>query len=358
MPTKRDYYEVLGVGRDATEEEIKKAFRRLAFQYHPDHNRGDGAEAHFKEVNEAYEVLSDPDKRDAYDRFGHSGGDTILGHGFGGFDFGFGDIFEAFFGGATTTTQEPLQGTSIHYQMSISLEEAVFGVEKEIEIVRTENCSTCHGTRSKPGSQPVRCPNCDGLGQIKRVQSSLFGRFTNITTCPQCRGEGRLISEPCPQCRGNGKEKVKCDITVKVPPGVTDGSQIRIRGEGDAGSRGGPAGDLFVSVYVEEHELFVRDGDDLHCELPINFAQAALGDESIVPTFEGDVKVKIPPGCQGGTVFRFNNKGVPHLYGRGRGDLLVTVNVVTPESLTREQRKLFEELARSMGSSKKDSKRR
>jgi molecular chaperone DnaJ len=351
MPTKRDYYEVLGIRRDATGEEIRKAFRQLAFKYHPDRNHGDGAEERFKEVNEAYEVLSDPDKRATYDRFGHSGANGLFGRGFEGFDFGFGDIFDTFFGGATTATrQTPQRGASLECQLTVTLEEAAFGCDKKIEITRTEHCSQCQGTGSKPGTQPERCPNCDGAGQVRRVQASIFGRFTNITTCPQCHGEGRLITEPCPQCRGSGREKVRRNIDVKVPAGVDSGNQIRIRGEGDAGTRGGSSGDLFVEISVEKHDYFTRDGDNIIYNLPINFAQAALGTEVNVPTLDGDHKLKIPTGCQTGTIFRIKNKGIQHLSHGGRGDELVMVSVETPESLTKEQRRLFEELADSFGS--------
>lgn len=351
MVVKRDYYEVLGVSRDATEEEIKRAFRKLAFQYHPDRNREDGAEEKFKEVNEAYEVLSDADKRAAYDRFGHSGAEGFFGRGFEGFDFGgFGDIFEAFFGGTSTATRRaPKRGNDLRYRISISFEEAALGCEKEVEITRTEICSTCHGTRSKPGSQPSRCPTCDGTGQIRRVQRSLFGQFINTTICNQCHGEGRLITEPCPECKGAGIQKRKQRISVTVPPGVDDGNGIRLSGEGDAGSRGGSPGNLYVMLSVAKHEFFTRDGDDVIYELPVNFAQAALGDEVEVPTLYGKSQVKIPSGSQTGKVFRLKDKGIPHLHRGGRGDQLVRLRVVTPESLTKEQRRMFEELAKSLG---------
>jgi molecular chaperone DnaJ len=359
MPAKRDYYEVLGIDRNATDENIRKAFRELAFKYHPDHNRGDGAEEKFKEANEAYEVLSDTSKRATYDRFGHSGGSGFFGRDSEGFDFGFGDIFDAFFGGTTTSTrQAPQQGASLQTRLSLTLEEAAFGSEEEIDITRTENCSACQGTGSKPGTQPARCPNCDGAGEVRRVQASIFGRFTNITTCPRCHGEGRIITEPCPTCRGSGREKQHRRILVKVPPGVDNGNQIRLRGEGEAGTRGGPPGDLFVVISVIEHEHFKRDGDNILYELPLNFAQVALGTEVEVPTLDDDSKLKIPAGCQTGTVFRLKNKGVPHLNGRGRGDQLVMVSLVTPESLNKEQRRLFEELADSLGTGKKKRRKR
>jgi molecular chaperone DnaJ len=351
MAVKRDYYEVLGVSKDASSEEIKRAFRKLAFQYHPDRNREDGAEAKFKEVNEAYEVLSDADKRAAYDRFGHGGAEGFFGRGFEGFDFGgFGDIFEAFFGGTgTATRQAPKRGNDLRYKMSVSFEEAALGCEKEIDITRTERCSTCHGTGSNPGSQPSRCPSCDGTGQIRRVQRSLFGQFINTAVCSQCHGEGRLITDPCRDCKGTGFQKRKRRISVKVPAGVDDGNGIRLSGEGDAGSRGGSSGNLYVVLSVARHDFFTRDGDDVLFELPVNFAQAALGTEVEVPTLYGKSKLKIPSGSQTGKVFRLKDKGIPHLHRGGCGDQLVILRVVTPESLTKEQRHLFEELAKSLG---------
>ncbi len=355
MRAKRDYYEVLGIDRNASEEKIKKAFRELAFKYHPDHNHDDGAEEKFKELNEAYEVLSDPDKRAAYDRFGHGGGGELFGQGFENFDFsGFGDIFDAFFGGATTVNRQTAQsGADLHRRITITLEEAAFGIEKEIDILRTENCSMCQGTGSEPNTQPERCPNCSGTGQVRRVQQSIFGRFTNITPCPRCQGEGRIITKPCPQCRGTGKEKHQRSLRVKIPAGVEDGSRIRLSSEGDAGSRGGPSGNLYLSLSVKQHEFFTREGDDILYELPINFAQATLGADVEVPTLEGNTKLKILAGSQTGKVFRLKNKGIPHLRGNGRGDQLITLLVVTPESLTERQRRLFEELAKTLGPAKK-----
>ena len=352
MQTKRDYYEVLGLDRNATDEEIKKAFRKLAFQYHPDHNHGDGATDKFKEINEAYEVLSDADKRAAYDRFGFGGGEGLFGRGFEGFDFGgFGDIFDAFFGGATTATrQAPRRGTDLHYNLTITFEEAAFGCEKEISISRTENCSLCQGVGSKLGSQPTRCPNCNGTGQVHRTQQTIFGRFVNTSTCSQCHGEGRIITEPCPQCRGMGREKRQRNILAKMPAGVDEGSQLRLSGEGEAGFKGGSMGNLYITLSVSPHEFFSRDGDGILYELPINFAQAALGAEVEVPTLDGKTKLKIPAGSQTGKVFRLKGQGVPHLHRNGRGDQLVTLLVVTPESLTTKQRQLFEELASSFDS--------
>jgi molecular chaperone DnaJ len=352
MVVKRDYYEVLGVSKDATEEEIKRAFRKMAFKYHPDRNREDRAAEKFKEVNEAYEVLSDANKRAAYDRYGHGGAESFFGRGFEGFDFGgFGDIFEAFFGGTgTTTRQAPQRGNDLRYKLSISFEEAALGCEKEVEISRTEVCSTCQGTGSKPGSQPSRCPTCDGTGQIRRVQRSLFGQFINTAVCSQCHGEGRIITDPCRECKGTGFQKCKRRISVRVPAGVDDGNGIRLSGEGDAGSRGGSPGNLYVVLSVAKHDYFTREGEDVIYELPVNFAQAALGAEVEVPTLYGKASLKIPSGSQTGKVFRLKDRGIPYLHRSGRGDQLVRLLVVTPESLTKEQRQLFEELAKSLGS--------
>ena len=350
MPEKRDYYELLGIGRNATNEEIKKAFRKLAFKHHPDHNREDGAAERFKEVNEAYEVLSDPDKRTAYDRFGFGGAEGLFGRGFEGFDFGgFGDIFEAFFGGATTATrQAPQHGADLRYRLTITFEEAAFGCEKEISIARTENCSLCQGVGSKSGSQPSRCPNCNGTGQVHRVQQTIFGHFTNTAICSQCHGEGRIITEPCPQCRGTGREKRQRSIMVKIPAGVDDDSQLRLSSKGEAGLKGGSPGNLYITLSVLPHKFFIRDGDNILYELPINFAQAALGDEVEVPTLDGKTSLKFPAGSQTGKAFRFKGQGIRHLRRGGRGDQLVTLLVVTPESLNKKQRQLFEELASSL----------
>ena len=356
MATKQDYYEILGVDKNSTDENIKKAFRKLAFQYHPDHNHDVGATDKFKELNEAYQVLSDPDKRAAYDRFGHGGADGVFGQGFEGFNFGgWGDIFDTFFGGATTATRQAQQrGSDLHYRVTITLAEAAFGCEKELKLTRTESCSICQGIGSKPGSQPSRCPNCNGTGQLRKVQQSVFGRFINTATCSQCHGEGRIITEPCSQCRGSGKEKHKRNISVNIPAGVDDGSQLRLNGEGDAGLRSGSTGNLYITLSVLPHEFFFRDGDDTLYELPINFAQAALGDEIEVPTLDGNVKLKVPAGSQTGKVFRLKDKGIPRLRRHGRGDQLVKLVVVTPESLNKEQRQLFTELAGSLGLTKRN----
>lgn len=351
MVVKRDYYEVLGLARDASPEDVKKAFRKLAFQFHPDRNREDGATEKFKEINEAYEVLSDAEKRAAYDRYGHTGPENLFGRGFEGFDMGgFGDIFEAFFGGATTASrQAPRRGGDIRTRVTVSFEDAALGAEKEIEINRTEVCPACHGTRAKPGTRPDRCPQCNGTGQIRRVQRSIFGQFINTTTCGRCQGEGTIITEPCPDCRGSSFQKQKRHISVKVPAGIDDTNTIRMSGEGDAGYRGGSAGNLYIDIAVTRHRLFTREGDNVIYELPVNIAQAALGTEVEVPTLYGNSKLKIPAGSQSGRIFKIKDRGIPRLRGLGRGDQLVVLRVVTPESLNKEQRKLFEELAKSLG---------
>jgi molecular chaperone DnaJ len=356
MAPKRDYYQVLGVSRDATLEEIKRAFRKLAFRYHPDHNHQDGAAERFKEVNEAYQVLSDAGKRANYDYFGHLGNGRGF-EGFGDFVSGIGDIFEAFFGGTTRARKRvPQQGADLHYKATIPFEQAVLGCEKEIKVLRTESCSFCYGLGSEPGSQPIKCPNCDGLGEVRRVHQSIFGRFVNRAICQRCHGEGSIITQPCSQCQGTGKERKHRKLVVKIPAGVEDGSQIRLSGEGEAGMWGGPAGNLYITLSVQEHRFFKRDGNDILYELPINFAQAALGDEVEVPILGGKVKLEIPSGTQTGEVFRLKGRGIPYLHRSGQGDQLVKVRVVTPERLDEEQRKLFLELAKSLGEARVSGK--
>lgn len=355
MVTKRDYYDVLGVSRSASGDELKKAFRKLAFQYHPDRNRNDGAEDKFKEINEAYEILSDTEKRAAYDRYGHSDATGSYARGFEGFDFGgIGDIFDTFFGGMSQAGRRaPQRGADLHYEFTITFEEAAFGSEKEVKLKRTEACSQCHGSGAKPGTQPIRCPQCNGAGQVRRVQQSLFGRFVNTTVCDQCQGEGKVVTDTCPQCRSTGREKQQRNIAVRIPAGVENGSRIRLSGEGNAGARGGSSGDLYVTLSVQEHEFFIRYGDDILYELPINFAQAALGTEVEVPTLENTVKLNIPAGSQTDRTFRLKNQGIAHLTRNGRGDQIVKLFVATPESLTKEQRKLFQELAGTLEPVKK-----
>lgn len=351
MAAKRDYYELLGVSRGATDEEIKKAFRKLAFQYHPDRNKNHDAEERFKEINEAYEVLSDPEKRANYDRFGHAGSQAGFGS-YGGFEGfgGFGDIFETFFGGAATATRRgPQKGADLQYNLILTFEEAAFGCEKQIQISRNEVCQHCKGDGSEPGTQPLKCPNCGGSGQVKRVQQSIFGQFVNVATCPRCHGEGRLITSPCSKCRGTGRVRQTSQMSITIPPGVDTGSQMRLSGKGELGTKGGPPGDLYVSISVLEHKIFQRQGNNILYDLKISFPQAALGDEVEVPTLEGPHVLKIPAGTQSGRVFNLKHKGIVHLRGGGRGDMLVHVHVVTPDNLTEQQRKLLQDLAKSMG---------
>jgi molecular chaperone DnaJ len=351
--TKRDYYETLGVPRNASAEEIKKAFRKLAMQFHPDRNREDGAEARFKEIGEAYEVLSDAEKRAAYDRFGHAGVQGFdAARGFEGFDFGgFGDIFDAFFGGTSTRrSREAQRGADRRLDIEIDFEEAAFGVEKEVEVTRNERCGRCGGNRAEPGSELSRCAACEGLGEVRRVSRSFFGQFVNIATCSQCRGEGRIIHEPCKDCRGSGRERQKRKLVVKIPAGIDDGAQMRLSSEGDVSADGGSPGHLYLRVGVREHPYFQRDEDDLIYDLPLGLPQAALGAEVEIPTLDGKPHtLRIPAGTQSGRVFVLRAKGVPRLHGGGRGDLLVRAGVVVPTDLSDEQRELLLKLAESFG---------
>lgn len=353
MPTKRDYYEILGVSRDAGDDEIKRAFRKLAKQYHPDTNSGDSAlEEKFKEVGEAYQILSDPEKRQLYDRYGHN---MPQGAGFTGDFSGFGDfadIFEEFFGfGARGGARRgPQAGAHLKYNLTLSFEEAVFGTEKVLEIPRLETCSTCHGSGAEPGTTPVRCPQCQGSGEVRRAQQSILGLpVTMRATCPRCGGEGEIVSTPCSTCRGQKRVQVTRKINVQVPAGVDEGTQIRLPTEGEAGTRGGPTGNLYVVVSVKRHPLFQRDGIDLHFDLPINIAQAALGDEIDVPTLNGNVTMTIPPGTQHGQSFRLKEHGVPRLQRSGRGDIIVTTKLVVPRELNEKQKELLRDLAMTMG---------
>lgn len=351
---KRDYYEVLGVPRGASAEEVKKAFRKLAMRYHPDRNKDDGAEARFKEIGEAYEVLSDAEKRTVYDRYGHAGLQGFdPGRGFEGFDFGgVGDIFDAFFGGSATgrRAREAQRGADRRVDIDIEFEEAAFGCEREVEVERIERCARCAGAGSEPGSQAARCPACDGSGQVRRVSRSFFGQFVNIAACSNCRGEGRIITDPCHDCRGAGRQRQVRTLAVKIPAGVADGSRMRLSGEGDTGVNGGSPGHLYLYIGVHPHPYFTRDEDDLVYELQMNPAQAALGFEAEVPTLDGDeATVKVPAGAQSGRVFTLRGKGVPRLHGNGRGDLHVRATVVIPTDLTDEQRGLLHQLAESFG---------
>jgi molecular chaperone DnaJ len=350
--SKRDYYEVLGVARNATQAEIKKAFRKLAREYHPDVNPDSEAEQKFKEINEAYEVLSSERKRANYDRFGRPEGPR----GFGGFEdfediFGFGDIFDSFFGERRTTTRQPRaeRGDDLRYDLQITLEEAAFGAEKEIEVPRTEICPDCKGSGARSKSDIKTCPTCRGEGSVQQVQNSVFGRFVNITTCPRCHGRGKIIVNPCPTCRGEGRVKRVRRISVKVPIGVKSGSRVRLPNEGESGRLGGSPGDLYVFFYIEPHPIFERQGDDIICEVGITFPQAALGDKIKVPTLRGEETINIPAGTQTGDVFALKGKGIPHLQQYGSGDEYVKVRVITPTKLSQRERELFLELAKLKG---------
>ncbi|WP_018756760.1 molecular chaperone DnaJ [Paenibacillus terrigena] len=347
MANKRDYYEVLGVDKGASDDDVKKAYRKLARQYHPDVNKAADAEDKFKEVKEAYEVLSDDQKRATYDQYGHV--DPNQGFGGGGADFsgGFGDIFDMFFGGGggRRDPNAPQRGNDLQYSMTIEFKEAVFGKETDITIPRTENCDTCHGSGAKPGTKPDTCSTCHGTGQQEVVQNTPFGRMVNRRACQTCGGKGQIIRERCSTCNGQGKVKKQRKIHVKIPAGVDDGAQLRMSGEGEGGLRGGPAGDLYIVIRVKSHEFFERENDDIYCEIPLTFAQAALGDEIEIPTLTEKVKLKIPAGTQTGTYFRLKGKGVPRLRGIGQGDQHVKVVVVTPTKLTDEQRELLRQFA-------------
>jgi molecular chaperone DnaJ len=354
MANKRDYYEVLGVARDASPDEIKKAYRKLARTYHPDVNKAPDAEAKFKEIKEAYDVLSDEQKRATYDQFGHIDPNQGMG-GFGGAgDFsgfgGFGDIFDMFFGGGSRRDPNaPQRGDDLQYSMTIEFKEAVFGHETDISIPRTETCDTCHGSGAKPGTRPETCSVCRGTGQQEFVQNTVFGRVVNRRVCSACHGRGRVIRERCGTCHGSGKVKKTRKIHVKIPAGVDDGAQLRVSGEGEPGLRGGPPGDLYIVIHVKPHDFFEREGDDIYCEIPLTFVQAALGDEIEVPTLTDKVKLKIPAGTQTGTYFRLRGKGVPHLRGVGQGDQHVKVTVVTPTNLTEQQKELLRQFANLSG---------
>jgi molecular chaperone DnaJ len=349
MAAKRDYYEVLGIDRGSATEEIKRSFRRLAMKYHPDRNRSDGAEERFKEINEAYEVLSEPERRAAYDRYGHAGAEGSFGRPFEGFGFGgFGDIFDAFFGAGTARRRSPRRGADLRVQLDLSFEEAVFGTEKQIELTQNEVCSVCKGIRAEPGTEPVKCPTCGGSGEVRRVQRNVFGQFVNVATCDRCDGEGRIVPHPCKRCRGSGRERVQRRIEVKIPAGLDTGSQIRLTSEGEAGSHGGPRGHLYMLLNVEPHPQFRREENDIIYDLPLNIVQAALGHELEVPTLDGPVKVRVKPGTQSGESIVLKGLGIPYLRSNGRGDMLVRLHVVTPTRLTEEQKRLLRQLDGSL----------
>ena len=351
--SKRDYYDVLGISRGASEEDVRKAFRRLALEYHPDRNKKEGAEERFKEINEAYQVLSDAKRRAAYDRFGHEGVSGNGGRGFEGFDNfgGFGDIFDAFFGsgfGTRSGARRVRRGADLRCVIGIEFEEAAFGAEKEFEVRRMERCERCGGDRSEPGKRPSTCANCKGAGQVRRAHQSVFGQFVQMATCGTCRGEGSVIAHPCSGCAGSGRQRRDRKLAVSIPAGIEDGTQIRLTGEGEPGTNGAPPGDLYVSVNVDEHPLFERDGYDLYLSLPLNVAQATLGAVVKIPTLGGEAELDIPAGTQSGQRFRLRGKGIAHLNSGRRGDQLVQIVVTTPRSLTEEQRRLFRELSESL----------
>ncbi|BCB04882.1 molecular chaperone DnaJ [Bacillus sp. KH172YL63] len=348
--SKRDYYEVLGVSKGASKDEMKKAYRKLSKKYHPDINKEADADEKFKEISEAYEVLSDDQKRAQYDRFGHTdpnqgfGGGDFGGGGFGGFE----DIFNTFFGGGGGRRRDPnapRQGADLQYTMSLNFEEAVFGKDTEIEIPREEECDTCDGSGAKPGTKVNTCSHCNGSGQLNVEQNTPFGRIVNRRVCHYCNGTGKEIKERCKTCGGAGKVQKRRKIAVKIPAGIDDGQQLRVTGQGEPGINGGPAGDLYVVFHVRSHDFFERNGDDIYCEMPVTFAQAALGDEIEVPTLHGKVKLKVPAGTQTGTRFRLKGKGVPNVRGYGTGDQHVQVKVVTPSKLTDKQKQLLREFA-------------
>ena len=355
--SKRDYYEVLGVGRTASETELKSAYRKQAMKFHPDRNPNDkGAEEKFKEAAEAYAVLADAEKRSLYDRYGHQAVSSAAGGGpgfdpsvfseFGDFAdilgsmFGFGDLF----GGGGRRRGGPQRGADLRYDLEITFEESAKGAETTIQIPRQEACETCRGSGAAPGTSPTVCPRCQGVGQVRTQRGFLIV----AGTCTQCRGTGRVIARPCPACRGAGHLTKERKLTVKVPPGIASGQQLRLQGEGEAGSAGGPAGHLYVVVHVREHPFFRRDGVHLFCEIPVNFTTLALGGEILVPTLDGEESVKIPEGTQTGTTLRLRSKGMPDVNGRGRGDLFATVQIQTPKKLSKEQRHLLEQLSKAL----------
>ena len=351
--SKRDYYEVLGLSKDSSEDEIKKAYRKLARQYHPDVNKAANAEKQFKEVKEAYDVLSDSQKRSTYDRHGHVDPNQGMGGGFTGDDAGgFGDIFDMFFGGGggqRRNPNAPQRGSDLQYTMQIEFKEAIFGKETEITIPRTETCDTCYGNGAKAGTKPETCKVCSGTGQQEVIQNTAFGRIVNRRVCSSCNGQGKTIKDKCGTCQGSGKVKKQRKIQVKIPAGVDDGAQLRVSAEGEPGVRNGPPGDLYIVLRVKAHEFFEREGDDIYCEVPLTFVQAALGDEIEIPTLTEKVKLKIPPGTQTSTYFRLKGKGVPRLRGYGQGDQNVKVTVVTPISLSEHQKDMLRDFAKQTG---------
>ena len=362
MAEQRDLYEVLGLQKGASDDEIKKAYRKLAKKYHPDLHPGDKeAEKKMKEVNGAYEVLSDAEKKARYDQYGFAGIDPNYaggagGGGFGGFqDFDLGDIFGSMFGGGfggqQTRHNGPRKGENLRITLQLTFEEAVFGCEKSVSVTRNESCKDCGGTGAKKGTSPETCPVCRGSGQVQSTQRTPFGVFSSSSPCQNCKGTGKITKEPCPSCKGEGRVRKTRTIRVKIPAGIDDGQTISLRGEGNGGTQGGPAGDLYVTVYVKEHKMFKRDGQDIILEMPISFAQAALGATLIVPTVDGKVQYDLPEGTQTGTVFRLRGSGVPSVNGRGRGDQYVKVNVEIPRNLNHEQKELLRKFDEATGDS-------
>jgi len=363
LSTKRDYYEVLGVDKSADEQTLKKAYRKLAMKYHPDRNPGDKeAEEKFKEINEAYEVLSDSTKRQTYDQFGHAGmngqggfgGQGFGGQGFGGFEdiFGdmFGDIFGGGFGGGGRPRRRgPERGADMRQSIQITFEEAAFGKKTSIKVNRSEECSECHGSGARAGTSKKTCPTCNGAGEVRTVQRTPFGNIASSRTCSTCEGEGEVVESPCTKCGGKGSTRKVKTIEVDIPAGIDDGQMIKLAGQGELGSKGGPRGDLYIAVSVKNHSLFTREGYDIYFDMPITFAQAALGDEIEVPTLDGKVKYSIPEGTQTGTVFRLREKGIPKLRGNNRGDQYVKVVVDTPKKLNDKQKELLREFAKECG---------
>ena len=350
---KKDYYEVLGVSKTASEDEIKKAYRKLARKYHPDVNPDDeSAEAKFKEVSEAYEVLANPEKKSTYDQYGHAGMDPNSFGGFGGGDFGgFSDIFDVFFGGGgpgrSRTHRGPTRGNDLRYDLIIDFEEAAFGTEKTISLSRYENCEKCGGSGAKEGTEAKTCETCGGTGQVAQTQRTAFGQFQTVKPCPTCGGEGTIIEEKCPACKGEGKVRKTKKLEVKIPAGVDTGSRLRMSGEGEAGDLGGPNGDLYIYISVRPHEYFIRQGNDIILEYPLNIVQASVGTEVEVPTLEGTIKLKIPEGTQSGTVFRLKGKGITSIKGYSKGDQHVQVKVIIPKNLTSEQKDTLKKLEKS-----------
>ena len=355
MTDKRDYYEVLGIARTATAEEVKRAYRNLARKYHPDVNKEPHADTQFKEINEAYEVLSQDEKRRVYDTYGHQG--LNGGSGFSGFGAGaagFNDIFDMFFNmrggaGAAGAASMAEHGDDLRHDLEITLEEAVRGVEKTVRFAHLETCDICDGSGANPGTSVETCQTCRGSGYVRHVQNTLLGTFQTQTVCGKCRGQGRVIQAPCGQCNGAGRMRKTRETTIKIPAGVDTGSRIRLTGEGDAGVRGGEPGDLYVVIFVQPHEVFERRNNDLYCEIPISFTRAALGGEILVPTIDAQERIEVPEGTQTHTRFRLRGKGVPDVGGRGRGDLYVVVRVEVPTKLQAEQKQILRQLAESFG---------